>query len=434
MVSPNDSSLTSHYNWARVIKHEMVHVVTLQQTDYNCPHWFTEGLAVWSEGYPRPQRWNQLLADRVPNGRLFNLDTINFRFTRPHSSEDWQMAYCQAELYVEYALEEHGPQAIHELLQAYAGNLATEKAIARAFAVSQDTFEQGYRQFLKQVAAELVRVGAPDRRSFFELLQARREDPTDADLTARLADAHLRRGAAREASELAEEAARRDPGNQLAAYVLARLHVRAGRTSQAIELLERRLDRTRPHPKTLNLLAGLRLKAEDYAEAAQLYELGVKHNPHDSNWLRALARVYVMAGNDEKLAGVLESLASSDPDDAGIRKKLAQMALSRGDFDSAALWANRALEIDVMDADIHRVLAKALANRHNYALAIEELKIAVDLNPDVPQTRLALADAYLQDGDEDGARRVLEELLMREPHFPPARNLLESLEEPQDRD
>ena len=30
------------FNWARVLKHEFVHVINLQQTDFNIPHWFTE--------------------------------------------------------------------------------------------------------------------------------------------------------------------------------------------------------------------------------------------------------------------------------------------------------------------------------------------------------------------------------------------------------
>ena len=98
------------------------------------------------------------------------------------------MAYCQAELYVQYVIESHGWRAIHKLLEAYADNLSTEEAIPRALGVSKETFEQGHRRFLGRIAAELVHVGVPDDRSFFELLQTRRENPTDADLTARLAE------------------------------------------------------------------------------------------------------------------------------------------------------------------------------------------------------------------------------------------------------
>jgi len=43
-----------------------VHIFNLEQTNFLLPHWYTEGLAVVNEGYPRPQIWNQLLVERVP--------------------------------------------------------------------------------------------------------------------------------------------------------------------------------------------------------------------------------------------------------------------------------------------------------------------------------------------------------------------------------
>ena len=82
MASPNDSHRGSRFNWARVLKHKLVHVITLQQTDFNMPHWYTEGLAVWSEDRPRPQIWNELLVQRVPAGKLFDLGSLNFAFAQ----------------------------------------------------------------------------------------------------------------------------------------------------------------------------------------------------------------------------------------------------------------------------------------------------------------------------------------------------------------
>ena len=46
MVSPGETAAARNSAWARTLRHEMVHVFNLQQTDYNIPHWFTEGLAV----------------------------------------------------------------------------------------------------------------------------------------------------------------------------------------------------------------------------------------------------------------------------------------------------------------------------------------------------------------------------------------------------
>jgi hypothetical protein len=100
--------LPKKYDWARVLRHEYVHVLNLQQTDFNIPHWFTEGLAVHSEGPNRPRAWNATLAERAREKSLYNLDTITLGFIRPKNSEDWTLAYCQAALYVDYALETYG--------------------------------------------------------------------------------------------------------------------------------------------------------------------------------------------------------------------------------------------------------------------------------------------------------------------------------------
>ena len=81
MQSPDDAK--TKFNWARVVQHEFVHVVNLQQTNFNIPHWFTEALAVHNEGYRRPA-WDDLLAQRLKVNKLFNLETIN---TRLHPTE-----------------------------------------------------------------------------------------------------------------------------------------------------------------------------------------------------------------------------------------------------------------------------------------------------------------------------------------------------------
>ena len=96
--------------------------------DFNIPHWFTEALAVESEGYPRPQSWNELLAERVPKGDLFNLDTINLGFIRPKSQREWKLAYCQAQLYAQYMLANYGDDALAKMLAAYRDNLDSRAA------------------------------------------------------------------------------------------------------------------------------------------------------------------------------------------------------------------------------------------------------------------------------------------------------------------
>jgi len=425
LASPG--GMPKKYNWGRVLKHEFVHVLNLEQTNFNIPHWYTEALAVINEGYPRPQVWNDLLIQRVPRDELFNLDTINLGFVRPGSGLDWHMAYCQAELYAEYMLQTFGDDALAKMLDAYHDNLTTRVALRRSFDIEQEEFEAGYRDFLRTVVAGLSARPKPAEMSLGELERAVRDDPENPDLLARLAHEYVARRAYPKARKLAEQALEIAPGHQHATYVIARIHLVVGETQKAIELLAKCLDRESPQENALSLLAGMKLKAKAYDEAAELYALGAKHDPSADRWLSALAKVHLTAGNDRELFGVLEQLALRDTDDFTVRKKLAQLALAAEDFPAAARWASQAIQIDVQDADVHRQLAQALTGSQDYARAIEEYEVAVELAPDELALRLLLAETCVKADQQEKAQAALEELLNKDPDFPGAKPLLESI-------
>ncbi len=429
MASPNEMEGPMRFNWARVVKHELVHVITLQQTHFNIPHWYTEGLAVLSEGGPRPPSWNEMLLERVPAGKIFNLGTINFGFIRPKKCDDRQMAYCQAELYVEFMLSRWGPGKQRKLLAAYADGMDTPEAIKHALGITIEEFERRYLAYLGKLVDGMSALKHPSKASLAELSKAHRDQPENAGAAAELAYAYLRRGAKKEAGETAEKAIRLKPKEQLATYVIARLRLEEGKAQEAVELLEGSLDREAPQPNALNLLAGLKLKAEQYDEAARLYALGERLDPINRKWTKALGRAYLLADNQEKLAETLSRLAAFDPDHITVRKKLAEMALKGRDYAAAAKWARQAVEIDVMDAGLHRMLAEALAGEHNYEAAIEELDVAIELDPREPYLRYALADAYIQTNRPAEARKVLEELLELKPDYPGAELMLEEVKD-----
>lgn len=429
MASPNEPGARRRYNWARVLRHELVHVITLQQTRFNVPHWYTEGLAVYFEDCPRPERWDGLLQQRVPDGKLFDLEDLNFAFARPSSSDDWQMAYCQAELYVEYMLRRFGSGRQRKLLAAYQRGLTDAEAIGEAFGVSQEDFQRGYVEYLKEIAAGLSGLKGPSTASFDELRKAHDKEPKDAEAAAELAYAYFRRGADTEALELAEQVLKEHPQHQLATYVVARLRLKAGDARQTVELLEGCLDRRSPQPNVLGLLAGLKLKAEQYDQAAELYALGERLDSVNLKWTKALARVYLTAKDEPKLAEVLRRLAAADADDVTSRKKLARMALDGEDYAAAAEWAGQVIMVDVMDEQMHLAAAEGLAGCGRYDGAIEEFEIAVELKPGEPTRRLALAETLLQAKQPAKARQVLRELLKLKPDYAEAKELLEGLEE-----
>jgi cellulose synthase operon protein C len=426
LKSPSEGD--QRFNWARVLKHEFVHVINLQQTDFNIPHWFTEALAVLNEGYPRPQEWNDLLVTSAAKNKLFNLDTINFGFIRPHSSEEWTLAYCQAELYAEYLLERFGEDAIAKMLTSYADNLSTTEAIQRSFGVSQPDFERGYQEYVKKLLADFPATESSEEKTLAEIQKALADKPNDPQLLAEAARAQLNRKVYPEARRQADAALRHDPHNQLAHYVRARLELLVGENRQALERLEKQLNREQPQQNLLALLAGLKLRSEDYAGAAELYQLGATHAPSGTKWLKSLAAVYLKSGDNARLLPVLEKLAEADPDDLPLRKKLAQLAVDREDWPAVQRWTLEGLHIQVQDANLHVWRGRALVAQGQAADGAQEYAAAVELSPDDPQLRLDLARALVESDQKPAAKAALEELLKRAGDHPAAQELLKSLE------
>src|SRR5262249_25360996 len=143
------------FNWSRVLRHEIVHIFNLAQTSYMVPHWFTEGLAVANEGNPRPAIWDQMLIERVPAGKRLTLGTIDLGFIRPRDPMEWQQAYCQANLYIEYIEKTHGKDSIGKMLAAFANGQSATQVIEGVLNVKKDEFEKGYKAFLDDLVAKL---------------------------------------------------------------------------------------------------------------------------------------------------------------------------------------------------------------------------------------------------------------------------------------
>ena len=426
MASP--TGLDKPFNWARVVKHEFVHILTLQETNFNIPHWFTEALAVLSEESPRPELWNQLLIERVPRGELMNLDTLNHGFTRPKTPNDWQMAYCQSRLYAEYMIDKFGPGKPLELLAAYRNNQTTDQAIPQVFGVQKGVFEQGYRDYLEtlvdglhaQKLEESITPGAAEKEY--------KAHPGDPHIAARYAGELYKIGKRKDARKIALEVLETNKAEPVAILVMAHLELRAEDAPAAIGWLEPALDREDPHPKVLDLLAELRFKQSEFDQAVELYDLGLKHVPDHVPWMKGLAASLAKNNDLVRLRPVLERLVVADGDNAGVRKTLARLALEDDLFTEAIRYARLALFIDVLDVETHRILAKAYAGQKDYVKAIDEWSVALQIKPGASDVEVELARAEAAAGRKDAALKRLRKLLDRVPDNADAVRLRDELE------
>lgn len=427
LVSPRGKEIKRPFNWARVLRHELVHIFNLEQTHFLVPHWFTEGLAVGNEGFPRPQQWNQLLLERVPAGELMTLDTVDLGFIRPRSPLDWHMAYCQSQLYVEFMKQQYGPETVGAMLAAYREGLDTEAAIVRVCKVSKEAFEKGYREHLNEVVKGL-RARPPDKTlSLPELQAAHEKDPADPETSAKLAEQYLLRRRSGDARKLAEEVLTKKKGHPLASYVKARLLLAAGDEDGARALLETALGSDPPEPKVLQALGKLYYEAKDFGKAAEIFELARQTEPYDSKWLAELAKVYAQSGDKDKLIAILKELIPADADDLSSRKRLARLLADASQFVEAEGYARQALEIDVLDAEAERLLGGALLGQKKFAAAVEPLTVALEIDSRSDDTRVKLAQAYFGSGSKEKAKAEVAKVLLRDPDNAEAKRLREEI-------
>jgi tetratricopeptide (TPR) repeat protein len=361
MVSPEGRGIPKPFNWGRVIRHELVHLFNLEQTNFQVPHWLTEGLAVRNEGFPRPQIWNELLKERVPAGELLKLDNIQLSFIRPRSPLDWQMAYCQSELYIEYLVKKYGEKAIGQLLAAYAEGLSTDAVIRRVCKVSKEDFEKDYRAYLEEVVRSLGGKNTQtEQKTLAELKAAHEKDQTDPDVAAELGYRLLSKGDVIAARQLAEKALERKKNHPRALYVLSQLARRGGDVQEQQKLLERAVDSEDPDPVVLRALGKIYYDASEFDKAAETFELGRKAEPFNSKWLEELARVRAQQGDKGKLIAILKELVPTNADEFAERARLARLLAEEGQHAEAEKYARQALEINVRDADVQAILLQAL--------------------------------------------------------------------------
>ena len=366
MASPTAQGLRKPFNWGRVIRHEVTHIFNLAQTDFQCPHWLTEGLAVQNEHMERPLDWISTLRDRADENTLFNLDTVLMGFAKPKDPSEWGLAYCQSQLYVEYMVKSHGQASVGKILNAYRDGLDTGAAIKLACGVEKATFEKGYREHVEQVLKPYrgvpKRAKNPDEKpmTFEELTEAQKKNPDDTELGARLAEQLLRRNKSNEARKLIDAVLLKKKGHALASLLKARLLVRAGDEDGAKEILETALKESPEDTRLLGLVGRFHLDGEQFDKAAEMFEKGRKLAPLDGEWNEQLVRLYTATKNNEKLIVVLKEIVSRDPDELPGRIKLAKAAIEAKQYKDAEAYALDALHIDVNNEDARNALVDAM--------------------------------------------------------------------------
>ncbi len=428
LTSP--SATEEPFNWARVLKHEFIHVVTLQQTDFNIPHWYTEALATRSEGYPMPMEWNRLLQQRVAANNLRNLDNLHLGFQKAESRDDWNFAYCQSVLYSDYFEQRFGKEALAKLLDAYRTTRSTDVAVRTAFAVDKADLEAGYVQFLKDRVSRLATVGTLPELDAAQVRKDFVDRPDDPDVRAAYAEWQMRQGKFSSAESQAQAVLDENSHHVRGALVVARCQMQREDLEGAEETLAKAWQADRPQPQLSAVLGQVRLKLKDMDGALTVFNAAQKTVPDDPQWPRGIATVALARGDRTMRLTALERVTAIDPDDVKSRKTLAEEAFKDGDGARTVRFAKLALQIDVLDAEIHRLLARGFGIEKNTAGAVTEWDVACQLQPGQPDSEIELARALRNVGRNEDARERVQKVLKKNPDHRAAIELAKELESP----
>ena len=336
------------FDWARVLRHEFTHVVTLNQTAYRVPHWFTEACAVSMEPGDRAYESCRLLAQALAADELFDLDQINWAFVRPARPQDRALAYAQADWMLEYITATFGHSAVVAMLDQFRQGATAEQAIVAAAEVDADQFisqfkvwaEGQVRQWGLAQPASPPTVGpgeappgaapAADGEALSEeRLQALLlDDPDNPDLLEAVANFAVANADGQEARRAVLRYGAARPVDPWVQRALVQLATATGRADEAIASIEQ-LDR---------------------------------QEQHSGDWSRQLAGAYRRSGQLDLAAEAAQRALFREPYNGSYRELAAAIALQRGD-NATALHHIQALVILEPERAIHHVRLVAVYQR-----------------------------------------------------------------------
>jgi len=354
---------TGPYHYARVLRHEFTHTITLAASDNRIPHWFTEGLAVLQEDSPRSFDWCQLLVDAIRRDQLFTLETIDWGFIRPRRPTDRQLAYAQSEWICEYLVEQFGYPVLNAMIGGFR-DAKTQEAIFREHTgVGMIEFDRSFAAWAREQATgwgfDLQPPEDPD-----ELRAATTETPDDAELQARLAKAELEAGNTQRAFTAGRAALSLDENQPVALEVLGTtLHQywaaqrdprrRRKLGQEAISVLERVVQAFPKRWTAARLLGEIHLHRGNTLDAEQWYRIVQQRCPMDPTSYRALAGIYLGAGGINSALPQLLELARREANDPRVPGQIADIYESRARLTDAAYWYGQAIFIDPFDSSLH---------------------------------------------------------------------------------
>lgn len=355
-------------NWRRVLWHEFCHVVTLEKTKNRMPRWLSEGISVYEERQHMPS-WGESMTpqyrEMLLDENLTPVSNLSAAFLSPPSPTHLQFAYFQSSLVVEFLVENHGLDALKQILSDLGDGLTINDALVRSvgsLAKLDSQFADYARQQAESFAPELdwSKDELPEKASVEQLEEWLEEHPDNYWGLFSIGEAHLAAKQYKKARvplerlrEMNAVTAERDGLLEL----LAELYREMDQPDEERQTLEKIIEISSDALPALRRLMKMAVKQENWEQVADYAGRVLSINPllptgHEQ-----------MAGAAEKLdrpadtVRSLRALNSMDPiDPAAIDFRMARALADMNQTDRAKHHVLRALQEAPRYRDAHRLL------------------------------------------------------------------------------
>lgn len=313
-------------NWRSVLWHEFCHVITLQMTANKIPRWLSEGISVYEERQRDP-RWGQSMDPpsraRVLGGRVTPVSELSSAFLNAASGQDLTFAYYESSMVVEFIVQEHGFEALTNVLRDLNRGLTINDALDRhCHGIEQ--LDGEFEAWLKTLAENFAKdvkfeVTAEDDASPPNLIQIAMDDPTHYTAGLSLAASCIRADKLDEAETRLKaliELYPEDGSPNGARPLLAEVYRRRNEADKQIAVLSEHLKRSADDIEAAARLLNLHTSAENWDEAVVAGELVMAIDPLRAGPLRNIHVAAVRAGRNDLALQALMGLLELEPADA----------------------------------------------------------------------------------------------------------------------
>lgn len=210
---------------------------------------------------------------------------------------------------------------------------------------------------------------------------------------------------------------------------LGSAYQRMGDNPKAITSYEEVLKKDPKNVQALKFVGDCYRRAKETDKAIAAYQRVMKLAPSDPRPYFLLGAVYQESGNDSKAEQVFQDAQQFKRYLGEAWTNLGAIAFKRGDLSKATWYLSRAVLKAPTRPKGHYNYALLLSAKKERDKALDELKIAGDLDPQDAEIRYLAGVILLRQGRLDDAKAMFEEALKRQPQHADAKHNLALLDD-----